>query len=516
MLTCDGRAYPSRVLLYGEEEIEAIVFTKFLVLGRRPSTGSKTYCKVNEDGKVIYQQAGTNSMEVIGITDRTLKTKLKGNTEAIGSSSRSPGLDTFEARNLRFAKDDANLVWVKGQGYVVKVNEQNFVQSYELSDFFPQGYAPLYICTNTQGDMIYGYSTSARNSVLSINRHDPHNNRGLLDTLKKFEIPSGDRWVGMDVTFADDFLVFFAISKVLVKQDAGSSITTVFKAEALGNFYNGNYEFKFNTVFSQDIFKRAHMVRRVKGYNLFLVACFNSVAVFDAQLEGKKFVLLKVYENIYEGSIVEIMMIMDMMFPIPRAKQPEVLRYIDFNAELRRLMEDDDKAKEIYTLFDNDLPPDIVNSYLQPDIRAYKIPVKETSNFALIVGFVDAQTKSSRLALANRGIAVLAKNAMNDLEVSKTNFEEFDTAFLRFESELQVFIGLDKLKNNIIILDSDLRVARVLESTTPNDSRRLPSHSAADLQVVHHRHQVVHPLGRRPQTPGAGRPLARLRLPEDH
>lgn len=367
---------------------------------------------------------------------------------------------------------------------MVKINEQNFVQSYELPDFFPQGYSPLYICTNTQGDMIYGYSTSARNSVLSINRHDPHNKRGLLDTIKKFEIPSGDRWVGMDITFADDYLVFFAISRVVVRKEGVNTISTLFKAEALGNFYNGNYEFKFNTVFSQDIFKRAHMVRRIKGYDLFLVACFNSVAVFDAQLEGKKFVLLKVYENIYSGSIVEIMMIMDMLFPIPRAQQPEMLRYIDFNAELRRLMEDDDKGKEIYNLFVNNLPPDIVNSYLQPDIRAYKIPVKETSNFALIVGFHDNQTNSSKLALANRGIAVLNKNAMNDLEVAKTNFEEFDTAFLRVESDPMRFIGLDKLKNHIIILDGDLNITRVLESTTPNASRNLGSRSTPGLQVV--------------------------------
>ena len=362
------------------------------------------------------------------------------------------------------------MLWVKGQGYVVKINEQNFVQSYELFDFFPKGYNPLYICSNTSGDIIYGYSDSTRNSVLSINKREVSSRGEVYNSLKKFEIASDDRWVGMDITMGDEYLVYFAISRVIEKQKNGIGVlSTIFKVEALGNFWNGLYEIKFTELLPQEILKNAHMIRRIKGYNIFLIACFNSIAVIHVDIDLKKMTLMKVFENIYQSSIVDMMMIMDMLFPLPRAEEPENLRYLDFNSELRNLMEDDDRSKELYTLLETNLPNDIVNIYLQPDIRSYKIPVKETSNFALIIGFISNET--SKIILAHQGIALLKKTDMNEFEVENTNFEDFDTAFVRVMKNGFYIVGLDKVKNNIIILDENLRLFKTLEAMVPNEIR---------------------------------------------
>ena len=86
MISCDGRSYPSRIYMFGDQEIEAIVFTKVVVLGRRENSSGKIYCKVNQEDQLIYQLSTTNSIEVMGINDRVLRTKLKGNLEPyIGS-----------------------------------------------------------------------------------------------------------------------------------------------------------------------------------------------------------------------------------------------------------------------------------------------------------------------------------------------------------------------------------------------------------------------------------------------
>ena len=267
-------------------------------------------------------------------------------------------------RNLRFAKDDSNLIWIKGQGCAVKINEQSFVQAYELTDFFPKGYTPMYVCSNTDGSAVYGYSSSSRNSVLSVNKQEIIN-RVTSNLLRKFEIQSADKWVGMDVTLKDECLVYFASSRVNYREKDGSvSLNVVFKAEALGNFYSGMYEHKFTTIFEQEVLRRAHKVRRIKGINVFVVSCFNSIAILNVDIEAKKFFLVKVYENIYTSFIVDVVMVMDMIVPVPRADSPENLKYIDFNAQLRRMMGDDERGQEIMLLINSNLPKEIASIYV--------------------------------------------------------------------------------------------------------------------------------------------------------
>ena len=70
------------------------------------------------------------------------------------------------------------------------------------------------------------------------------------------------------------------------------------------------------------------------------------------------------YENIYNSFIVDIVMVMDMIVPVPRADSPENLKYIDFNAELRRMMGDDERGQEIMLLVNSNLPIEIANIYV--------------------------------------------------------------------------------------------------------------------------------------------------------
>ena len=57
-------------------------------------------------------------------------------------------------------------------------------------------------------------------------------------------------------------------------------------------------------------------------------------------------------------------MVMDMIVPVPRADSPENLKYIDFNAELRRMMGDDERGQEIMLLVNSNLPIEIANIYV--------------------------------------------------------------------------------------------------------------------------------------------------------
>lgn len=457
MLTCDGKALPSRIFLFGKEEIEAQVFTKIQVVGKRKPKENMIYCKLNTDDKLIYQIGSTNSLEVRGVTDRTIKAKLNGNPDLFD-------VNNHVQRNFRFAKDDKNLIWVKGQGHIVKINEDSFVQLFELSDFFPQGYSPLYLCSNADGSMIYGYSTSSRNSVLSVNKQETLG-KVTTNSMRKFEIRSGDSWVGMDLTFNEEFLVYFAITRVIYKSKGSSVFRIMLKAEALGNFNNQMYESRFSNIFDQELFSKASMVRRVKGYDIFLVVCRDSIVVFKMDKDEKKFEAIQTFEKIYNSPIIDLMMIMDMMFPIPRAEEPEFLRYIDFNSELRRLMEDDDRAQGEDLTDNSKVPPEVSGNYLHPDIKSYKIPTKDSNRYFLLAGFHEESL--TRLIVAHKGIAILGKTQANDFECL-AEMENFDTSFLKIYEEYGIIVGEDKTTNALMVLDLKLNPVKLMDPKLKN------------------------------------------------
>lgn len=370
-------------------------------------------------------------------------------------------------RNIRFAKEDKNLLWVKGEGTIVKVNEASFVQIYELADFFPQGYSPLYICSNTEGNILYGYSVGSLNSVLSVNKQE-NANRTVSNMMRKFEINAADQWVGMDVTFDDEYLVYFCISKVVIKKQGQTSLVKMLRAEALGNFQNGMFEKKFSTTFESAApwLETAHMVRRIKGYDLFVVACTNCIAIFDMNIEEKKFGLIRVFENICSSIIIDLVMVNDMLFPLPRAPdKPEPLRYIDFNEDLRTVMQLKGNMTDQSSALNSNIPPEIQDSYLQPDIRNFRIPNQELSGCTFIAPLIVQQHEGSppelQIVIAGKGIATLGKNAMGDIAMVSVNLKEFSSCFLAIIPQNGHICGMsqDNL-TEFIILDYRLQTVK--------------------------------------------------------
>src|SRR3990167_212409 len=469
MITGDGVS-PGKLYLFGVEEIECNVVGKPVIVARRKNTSNKIYCKLTGGGQdnLIYQISGSNSLEVMSTGDRRMKVKLKGNSDQhTGRSNSNRDHYANLMRNIRFAKEDKNLLWVKGEGTIVKVNEATFVQIYELADFFPQGYSPLFICCNTEGNIIYGYSVGSFNSVLSVNKQEVAN-RNVTNMMRKFEINSADQWVGMDVTFDDDILVYFSISKVVIKKQGKTTLAKMLKAEALGNFHNGMFERKFGTTFENHspVLESAHMVRRIKGYDLFVVACFNSIAIFDMSKEERQFSLMKVFDKICESTIIELVMVNDMLFPLPRAPdKPEVLRYIDFNEDLRTVIQLKGGLNDKSQSLDSNIPSEIRDSYLQPDIRTFRIPNQELSGCSLIATLVVQQSQDGppelQIVIASKGIATLGKNSMGDIAVVGINLKEFRSSFVAVLPDNGHICGvLQDASCEFIILDYRLQTVK--------------------------------------------------------
>lgn len=321
--------------------------------------------------------------------------------------------------NFKSAKSDTNLLWVKGQGTIVRVNEKNFVQLFEVLDFFPKGYSPMYLATNGDSSLIYGYSYSSRNSVLSVNKQETIN-RNQVNVKKFFEINSNERWVGMDVSFSGEFLIYFSLSKMILKEES-SQIQTVLKAEVLSNFSGGIWDVKFTTLFKGEPHNQAHLVKRIKGYDIFLVACIGTLLVIHLNYEEKRFNLIQTFEGLYDSHIVDIMMFLDFIIPVPRADQePEKLKIIDFNADIRELLDDEDDDES------DDLAKEVASkiklNYLQPDIRLFKLTTKDTQSFSTIATY--EKDGVIRVVIAGEGILQVFKSVNHELETLNKNLDE--------------------------------------------------------------------------------------------
>lgn len=183
---------------------------------------------------------------------------------------------------MRYAKEDMNPLWRRGLDSVVLLNPDTLEVRAEYPNFWTQGYTPMFLNINETRDTIYGYSMSNSDSmftVLSIN--------GMETTVKSVNIPPEHKWAGMELSTDSKYMIVAnACKRPKSERNQGDGKKNEFVRMMAIDLNDSD---KIKTVcykdFMKDNFSAVQFMRKIKGYDLFVVACKGSLAVI--QLKGK-------------------------------------------------------------------------------------------------------------------------------------------------------------------------------------------------------------------------------------
>lgn len=208
----------------------------------------------------------------------------------------------------------------------------------------------MFLNINEKRDTIYGYSMSTNDSMFTV-----LNIKGNDTTVRSVNIPPEHKWAGMELTTDGRFMVIAnACKRPKNERISGDSKKNEFVRMMAIDLNNSE---KIKTVCSKDFtkgnFSAVQFMRKIKGYDYFVVACKGSLAVIHLKskdsitmvsgrtgLSGSKslsnrggggdmeFIVLKFFENIYNSYIFEVAIFGDWMIPVTIGGNNEMIKMI--------------------------------------------------------------------------------------------------------------------------------------------------------------------------------------------
>ena len=202
----------------------------------------------------------------------------------------------------------------------------------EYNKFWPRGFIPMFINVSGSMSRIYGYSLSKQGGILTIlnNFIEPKNT-----TTDYLRIPPDETWAGMEQSTAGEYIIVSVQSKVpnqpqYLKMIAYNASRTKLSAVAKKTFNSS----QFTTV---------QFMRKVKGYDYYVVACRKFFGIFF--FSGGDFFFLNFFENLYRELIFEVVIHGDYMIPVSTGKD-EPIKIIEFNKTSYNSLVENDKFKQ--------------------------------------------------------------------------------------------------------------------------------------------------------------------------
>lgn len=212
------------------------------------------------------------------------------------------------------------------------LDNSSFEPLAEYSKFWPRGYIPMFINVSDSMNRIYGYSLNKKGGILTILSNFFQPKEHSLDYIK---IPPDETWAGMEQSTDGKHLIVSVQSKVPNEPQYLKMIAY--------DSSNYNLQIVARKTFNSSQFTTVQFMRKVKGYDYYVVACRNSVAIFC--FTGSDFILLNFLENLYRELIFEIILYGDYMIPVSNGKN-EPIKIIQFNKSSYLSMIEDDKFKQ--------------------------------------------------------------------------------------------------------------------------------------------------------------------------
>lgn len=177
----------------------------------------------------------------------------------------------------------------------------------------------MFVNTSKHLDRIYGYALNKSGSVFCILCMDE--NKRERET-KYINVPKDQKWAGMEMTTDGELMV---VSNACKNSEGEETL----KMMAI-DLNNLKIRIKAERSFSSRNFNTVQFMKKIKGYDFFVVACKGSIGIVG--FTGSDFVLLNLLENIYEKWIFEIAISKDFMIPLSVYDQDNI-KVIQFNCD---------------------------------------------------------------------------------------------------------------------------------------------------------------------------------------
>ena len=141
--------------------------------------------------------------------------------------------------------------------------------------------------------------------------------------IKQLKIPKEQKWAGMELTTIGDLMIVANACKK----------SKPVKTEFMRMMALDLSSMKINPVcqrdFSSTNFSSVQFMRKIKGYDFFIVACKGSLGIVE--FRNKEFTVLKFFENLYTNYIFEVAIFGNFMLPVSMSDEP--LKVIEFDCE---------------------------------------------------------------------------------------------------------------------------------------------------------------------------------------
>lgn len=182
----------------------------------------------------------------------------------------------------------------------------------------------MFINVSPSKGKILGYSIQKNQSVLSI-LHGPKNPSTAFTTHIKMN--PQETWAGMELNTRGDTIICAVQGG---KMNQGSqyiklcaySVPMDPKAKELTPI--------FAKAFNQPMFKRVQMLRKVKGYDIYIMACQSNLVFFA--WTGQDFKLLNSIQNVYRGMIFDCVCYGNVVIPIS-TEPTDTIKVFTFNKQ---------------------------------------------------------------------------------------------------------------------------------------------------------------------------------------
>lgn len=189
----------------------------------------------------------------------------------------------------------------------------------EYRNFWPKDFTPMFLNVNPPQKKIIGYSLSLKGGVVTILSNYPEPNNTQTDFIK---IPASETWAGMELNTTATLSIVAVQSKIPDEP------------HYLQMMAYDTSNIKLNAICRQDFkdrrFQSVQFMRKVKGYDIFVLACRNSIGIMG--FHKGKFQVLNYIEAIYRDIIFEIAIYANFMIPVSNG-QNEKLKIIEFGLD---------------------------------------------------------------------------------------------------------------------------------------------------------------------------------------
>jgi len=226
----------------------------------------------------------------------------------------------------------------------------------------PNGYI-LDVCATNELRKIYCYSSSENKDYLNILDLD----QNLAVTMQKtIPISDTERWVGMDMTTASNILVAAIHSKTNTHDEYLRFVAYSTEESNLDKEYEG-------LIMKDPEFKNPYFLRKIKGYDIFIVASNGSLIFVGC--DGTGVHPFNKISNIYPSKITGLRFKGKTLTPLSSSYQGDLKR-IEFDAtEFSKSME-----LEKSTLENSALMMEAIKSRISTSPKVTHIPIKLISN----------------------------------------------------------------------------------------------------------------------------------------